>query len=135
MLPAAIEELLRTLTPVPFGGRFATTDFAVNGKDVKEGDMIAVLWAAANVDPETFPDPLTVDFNRPANRHVAFAAGFHRCLGSHLARMELRAALGAWHERVPEYAIAPGKEPVFNNDGVRIVNPLPLVITPARPGA
>ena len=135
MLPAAIEELLRTLTPVPFGGRFATTDFAVNGKDVKEGDMIAVLWAAANVDPETFPDPLKVDFTRPANRHVAFAAGFHRCLGSHLARMELRAALGAWHERVPEYAIAPGKEPVFNNDGVRIVNPLPLVITPARRSA
>jgi len=132
LLPAAIEELLRTLTPVPFGGRFATADFEVNGKDVKEGDMIAVLWAAANVDPETFPDPLTVDFARPANRHVAFAAGFHRCLGSHLARMELRAALGAWHERVPEYAIAPGKEPVFNNDGVRIVNPLPLVIHPAR---
>ena len=132
LLPAAIEELLRTLTPVPFGGRFATADFTVNGKDVKEGDMIAVLWAAANVDPDTFPDPLKVDFNRPANRHVAFAAGFHRCLGSHLARMELRAALGAWHERVPDYAIAPGKEPVFNNDGVRIVNPLPLVITPAR---
>ena len=55
LLPAAIEELLRTLTPVPFGGRFATADFAVNGKDVKEGDMIAVLWAAANVDPDTFP--------------------------------------------------------------------------------
>lgn len=132
LLPAAIEELLRTLTPVPFGGRFAAADFEVNGKDVKEGDMIAVMWAAANVDPDTFPDPLKVDFHRPANRHVAFAAGFHRCLGSHLARMELRVALGAWHERVPEYAIAPGKEPVFNNDGVRIVNPLPLVITPAR---
>ena len=132
LLPAAIEELLRTLTPVPLGGRFATGNFEVNGNDVKEGDMIAVLWAAANVDPDTFPDPLKVDFHRPANRHVAFAAGFHRCLGSHLARMELRAALGAWHERVPEYAIAPGKEPVFNNDGVRIVNPLPLVITPHK---
>jgi cytochrome P450 len=132
LLPAAIEELLRTLTPVPFGGRFAAADFAVNGKDVKQGDMIAVLWGAANVDPEIFPDPLTVDFRRPVNRHVAFAAGFHRCLGSHLARMELRVALGAWHERVPDYEIAPGKEPVINNDGVRIVNPLPLVITPAR---
>jgi cytochrome P450 len=132
LLPSAIEELLRTLTPVPFGARFATADFEVNGKEVKEGEMVAVLWGAANYDPDIFPDPLKVDFERPVNRHVAFAAGFHRCLGSHLARMELRAALAAWHERVPEYAIAPGKEPVFTNDGVRIVNPLPLVITPAR---
>ena len=132
LLPSAIEELLRTLTPVPFGARFATSDFEVNGKEVKAGEMVAVLWGAANYDPDIFPDPLKVDFERPVNRHVAFAAGFHRCLGSHLARMELRAALAAWHERVPEYAIAPGKEPVFTNDGVRIVNPLPLVITPTR---
>ncbi len=132
LLPSAIEELLRTLTPVPFGARFATADFEVNGKEVKQGEMVAVLWGAANYDPDIFPEPLKVDFERPVNRHVAFAAGFHRCLGSHLARMELRAALAAWHERVPEYAIAPGKEPVFTNDGVRIVNPLPLVITPAR---
>jgi cytochrome P450 len=132
LLPAAIEELLRTETPVPFGARFAAADFEVNGKQVNEGEMVAVLWAAANVDPDAFPDPLTVDFERPANRHIAFAAGFHRCLGSHLARMELRAALGAWHRRVPEYSIAPGKEAVYNNDGVRIVDPLPLAITPAR---
>ena len=132
LLPSAIEELLRMQTPVPFGGRFATADFDVNGKPVKDGDMLAVLWAAANVDPDTFPDPLKVDFRRQGNRHVAFAAGFHRCLGSHLARMELRTALGVWHRRVPEYSIAPGKEPVWNNDGVRIVDPLPLAITPAR---
>ena len=111
LLPAAIEELLRTLTPVPFGGRFATADFDVNGKGVKEGDMLAVLWAAANVDPDTFPDPLKVDFHRPANRHVAFAAGFHRCLGSHLARMELRTALGVWHQRVPDTRSRPGSSP------------------------
>ena len=132
LLPAAIEELLRTETPVPMGGRFASADFEVNGKQVKAGDMVAVFWAAANVDPDAFDDPMTVDFERPGNRHITFAAGFHRCLGSHLARMELRAALATWHRRVPEYSIAPGKEPIYNHDGVRIVDPLPLVITPAR---
>jgi cytochrome P450 len=131
LLAAAIEELLRTETPVPMGGRFATEDFEVDGKHVKAGDMVAVFWAAANVDPDVFDDPLRVDFARPSNRHITFAAGFHRCLGSHLARMELRAALATWHRRVPEYSIAPGKEPVYNNDGVRIVDPLPLAITPA----
>ena len=132
LLPAAIEELLRTEVPVPMGGRFASADFEVNGKQVKAGDMVAVFWAAANVDPDAFDDPMTVDFHRPANRHITFAAGFHRCLGSHLARMELRATLATWHRRVPEYSIAPGKQPVYNHDGVRIVDPLPLVITPAR---
>ncbi|HEY7105628.1 MAG TPA: cytochrome P450 [Acidimicrobiia bacterium] len=131
LLPTAIEEMLRTETPVPMGGRFATQDFEVDGKQVKAGDMVAVFWAAANVDPDVFEDPLRVDFERPSNRHITFAAGFHRCLGSHLARMELRAALATWHRRVPEYSIPPGKEPVYNNDGVRIVDPLPLLITPA----
>lgn len=94
--------------------------------------MLMVVWAAANVDPEKFPDPLQVDLDRPGNRHLAFASGFHRCLGSHLARMELRAALATWHERVPEYSIAPGKQPAWNNGGVRIVDPLPLRVHPAR---
>ena len=56
----------------------------------------------------------------------------NRCLGSHVARMELRAALGTWHERVPDYSIAPGQEPVYSHDGVRMVDPLPLVIRPRR---
>jgi len=132
LLPAAVEELLRTEVPVPMGARFATADFELHGRQVKQGDMLAVFWAAANVDADAFPEPLAVEFDRPANRHITFAAGFHRCLGSHLARMELRAALGTWHERVPDYSIAPGQEPVYNHDGVRMVDPLPLVIRPRR---
>jgi cytochrome P450 len=126
-LPTAIEELMRYESPVPFGGRFAIADLEVNGKQEKAGDFVAVLWAAANVDAEGFDDPLNVDLERASNRHVAFAAGFHRCLGSHLARLELRVALEQLHRRIPDYSIAEGHEPGYTGIGVRTVSPLPIV--------
>ena len=82
--------------------------------------------AAANVDPEAFPDALTIDLDRKPNLHVAYGSGFHRCLGSQLARMELRAALEQFHRRIPDYRIEEGHALAF--DGiVRTVNALPLV--------
>ncbi len=60
-----------------------------------------------NVDGQEFEDPFTVDFGRTANRHIAFGGGNHRCLGSHLARWELRIALREWHRRLPEYSLKP----------------------------
>ena len=69
-----------------------------------------MCWAAANLDPAGFDDPLTVDFDRAAKRHIAFASGFHRCLGSHLARMELTVILGALHERIPDYTLDPAHD-------------------------
>jgi len=88
-----------------------------------------VVWAAANLDDESFDDPLAVDFERAANRHIAFASGFHRCLGSHLARLELRVALTALHERLPDYAPDPALAAGYNNVAIRNVDPLPLVFT------
>jgi cytochrome P450 len=67
-----------------------------------------------------------VDFERESNRHLAFGAGAHRCLGSHLARMELRVALEEWHRRIPEYAIQAGEVPRYS-PGIREVQYLPLV--------
>jgi cytochrome P450 len=110
ILPAAIEELMRFETPVVAGGRYATADFVIAGEKVKAGDELTVCWAAANLDPAGFDDPLTVDFDRAAKRHIAFASGFHRCLGSHLARMEMHVALEVWHQRIPDYEIAPGSD-------------------------
>ena len=130
LLPAAIEELMRIQTPVVAGGRFATADFEIGGEQVHAGDQLRVLWAAANLDDESFDDPLAVDFDRAANRHIAFASGFHRCLGSHLARLELRVALTALHERIPDYALDPELAPGYNNVAIRTVDPLPLVFTP-----
>jgi cytochrome P450 len=73
-----------------------------------------------------------VDFDRDGNRHIAFASGIHRCLGSHLARMELRVAVEEFHRRVGDYQIAPGECPVYNHAGVRAATRLPLVFSPQR---
>jgi cytochrome P450 len=132
LLPGAIEEMMRVQTPVVAGSRHATAPFELGGVEVEAGDELRVVWAAANMDPDVFRDPATVDFGRPDNRHIAFASGFHRCLGSHLARMEIRVALGELHRRIPDYRLDPDRAPGYlNNAAVRCVSPLPLVFTPS----
>ena len=70
------------------------------------GDGATLLLGAANVDAAEFDDPDDVRLDRGANRHLAFGGGPHRCLGSHLARMELRVAMEEFHKRIPEYELA-----------------------------
>jgi cytochrome P450 len=131
LLPQAIEELLRYESPVPAIARFAVSDFELGGEQIRAGDSLNLLLCVANLDPATVPEPLTVDFNRGARSHIDFGIGVHRCLGSHLARMELRVALEALHERVSDYAVDAERQPVYHNDGgVRTVEPLHLVFTP-----
>lgn len=127
MWPDAIEELMRWETPVPGGTRTPTEEMRIGGETVPAGTHVSVLWAAANLDPEKFNDPLTVDLTRRPNAHYSFAAGFHRCLGSHLARMELRAALDQFHKRIPEYRIPDGIELTYEALPVRLARPLPLM--------
>jgi hypothetical protein len=110
MWPDAIEELMRWETPVPVATRTPTMDTQFGDTVVEAGTHVTVLWAAANLDPEKFTDPMTVNLTRRPNPHYSFASGFHRCLGSHLARMELRSALDQFHKRIPEYVITPGGE-------------------------
>src|SRR5690606_6879910 len=110
IIPAAVEELLRWETPVPQVPRMATKDTEVSGCPVKAGSFVSVMIGAANVDPEEFPDGQVVRFDRDVNRHLAFGGGVHRCLGSHLARRELRVALEQWHRRIPDYELKPGIE-------------------------
>jgi cytochrome P450 len=107
----AVEELMRFESPVTDGGRIAMKDLVLpSGEQIAGGTHMGISWSAANLDPDYFPEPLTVDFARKPNPHIAFASGFHRCLGSHLARMELRVALEAFHRRIPDYRIKPGVE-------------------------
>jgi cytochrome P450 len=109
--PAAIEELLRFESPVTDGGRIALADLELpSGEHIAAGSRMGISWHSANLDSEFFADPLTVDFGRTPNPHIAFASGFHRCLGSHLARMEMHVALEVWHQRIPDYEIAPGSD-------------------------
>jgi cytochrome P450 len=126
MWPDAIEELMRWETPVPGGTRTPTEKMQIGDETVPAGTHVSVLWAAANLDPQKFTDPLTVDLTRRPNAHYSFAAGFHRCLGSHLARMELRAALDQFHKRIPEYRLPDGIELTYEAIPVRLARPLPL---------
>lgn len=126
LIPAAIEELLRWETPVMGVPRIVKQNVTIGGVELQEGSMVTLMVGAANVDDAEFGDGCKVDFDRPVNRHIAFGAGAHRCLGSHLARMELRVALEEWHRRIPDYAIKPGESP-FYTPGIREVRYLPLV--------
>jgi cytochrome P450 len=126
LLPQAVEELMRFESPVPLGHRWVTEDIEVGGRRFPAGAQVEVLWAAANVDPAAFEDPLTVDFGRRGNAHVGFAAGPHRCLGSNLARLELRLAIEGFHRRIPDYVITPGDQVIYTNYGVRAAIHLPI---------
>ena len=132
LLPQAIEELLRYESPVPAIARFAVADFEIGGEQIRAGDSLNLLLCVANLDPAAVPEPLTVDFDRGTRSHIDFGIGVHRCLGSHLARMELRVALEALHARIPDYTIDSKLPPVYHNDGgVRTVEPLHLVFSAA----
>jgi cytochrome P450 len=127
MWPDVVEELMRFESPVTDGGRIAMKDMVLpSGEKIPAGTRMHISWSAANLDPDYFPDPLTVDFSRRPNPHIAFASGFHRCLGSHLARMELRVALEAFHRRIPNYEIKAGVELEYSGNP-RTPLDLPLV--------
>ncbi|MBV8951362.1 MAG: cytochrome P450 [Actinobacteria bacterium] len=128
-IPNAVEELLRWESPVPSGvPRVATRDTELpGGHTVKAGTAVMVMYGAANVDPAESPDSFDVRFDRAVNRHIAFGGGVHRCLGSHLARRELRVTLREWHRRIPDYWIMPGHETLEYPPGLRHVKDLTLV--------
>lgn len=110
-LVLAVEELLRafpTITPV----RRATRDVEVHGVLIKQGDLVACPSMTANRDPDEFSNPEQIDLAREDNRHVAFAYGPHRCLGSHLARREVVIGLEEWLSRIPNFRIKEGTAPI-----------------------
>ncbi len=126
VIPKAVEEMLRWETPVAGTARLATADSVVSGCPVPAGNVVFVSIGAANVDPAEFADSMTVRFDREVNRHLAFGGGVHRCLGSHLARRELRIVLREWHRRIPDYELKPGLELEYP-PGLRMVQNLELV--------
>lgn len=130
LIPGAVEELLRWETPVTSLFRVATTDTEIAGCPVSAGTVVTVNLGSANVDPHEFPDAFEVRFDREPNRHLAFGGGVHRCLGSHLARRELRITLREWHRRIPRYGLKPGIELRYP-PGLRSVENLELVWPPA----
>jgi cytochrome P450 len=130
LIPVAVEELLRAFSVVN-PARTAARDLEFADVCVKEGDRVLLATVLANRDPAEFDDPTDVRFDRPVNRHLAFGAGPHRCLGSHLARCELKVALEEFHRRIPDYRIADGAVIRAHGGGAMGVDHLPLTWEPA----
>lgn len=111
LIPAATEELLRLDPPAPFLPRVTTEETTLGGASFPEGTRVTGYLATANRDENLFTDPYGIDFHRPENRHLTFGLGVHRCLGSHLARLEMHLVYEEWHKRIPDYHITPGTTP------------------------
>jgi cytochrome P450 len=124
IIPSAVEEFLRAY-PIVSMARKLTRDIDFHGCPMKKDDMVLLAIQAATRDPEVFSDPKEVRLDRSPNRHIAFGASEHRCLGSHLARAELQIALEEWHRQIPEYRIPEGAE-VLAHGGQVSLNSLPL---------
>ena len=126
VIPHAVEEMLRWETPVQGVVRVATQDTEIAGCPVPQGRIVSVMLGSANTAERAWVDVDSVDFDRDENRHIAFGGGAHRCLGSHLARMELRVALEEWHRAIPDYRIKDGIVLRYSQ-GLRAVDNLELV--------
>ncbi len=103
--PAAVEEMLRWVTPIKNMVRTATTDVELAGQQVHEGDELMLLYPSANRDEDVFDDPFRFDSARSPNEHVAFGFGTHFCLGASLARLEISVMLDEVFARMPQLAL------------------------------
>lgn len=131
VVASAVDELLRAHSFVNTA-RTVVRDVEFAGVAMRAGDRVLLPTCAAGRDPRAFPDPLTVDFDRKPNQHLAFAYGPHRCVGAHLARLELRVTLEEWHRRIPDYAVADDAAVTAHCGGVAGLETLPLVWAPAH---
>jgi hypothetical protein len=127
LMPSAVEELLRAYAPVTMA-RLVARDFELRGCPMKEGDWLLLPFPSANRDPEMFPDADAVILDRAENRHAAFGLGIHRCIGSNLARMELRVALEEWLARYPAFELVDPALVTWSAGQVRGPRALPVRI-------
>jgi len=125
LLPVAIEEFLRAYAPVTMA-RLVKEDMDYEGCPMKQDDWILLSFPAANRDPEFFENPDEVIIDRAVNRHAAFGLGIHRCLGSNLARMEIRVALEEWLKRFHSFSLADPDAVTWSQGQVRGPRDLPI---------
>lgn len=124
LIASFVEESLRYYTIVE-PGRKVSRDVEFAGCPMKQGDMVLLDLGSACRDPRVFPEADTFLIDRPNNKHVAFAPGPHRCLGSHLARQELRLAVEEWHKVIPNYELC-NTEPLTEHGGQRGLDAIPI---------
>jgi cytochrome P450 len=125
LVPSAVEELLRAHAIVN-PGRIVTRDVEFAGVQMRAGDRVLLATSLATRDPAEFERPDEVLLDRDAGRHLAFGGGPHRCLGSHLARLEIRIAIEELHARIPSYTIPVGERIAVHGGGVLGIDRLPI---------
>jgi len=118
LIDSAVEEMLRMYSPVNMG-REVLEDIDIAGCPMKSGDKVIMAFPAGNRDPAQFENPDEFIIDREQNRHFAFGSGIHRCLGSNLARMEVKVAIQEWMARIPEFEIIDPKKVTWTGGQVR----------------
>jgi len=128
MIPTAVEELLRFVSPVLWASRLPAEDFELDGHLLRKGSRLQLGIGAANHDPAEFPNPAQLDFTRPKVNSLAFGYGPHFCLGAALARMETQVALSSLLDRVPKVQLGTRNfeyQPLYF---LRALKSLPIVV-------
>jgi len=106
LLPDAVEEILRWVSPIIHFTRTATEDCRIRGIGIAAGEQVALFWASANRDERVFPEPFAFRIDRRPNPHLAFGAGEHFCMGAHVARLELEIVLRHLLPRLEAFELA-----------------------------
>ncbi|MXO96790.1 cytochrome P450 [Erythrobacter aquimaris] len=130
LLPGIVEEAIRWTSPVQHFMRTAAEDTELGGQHIAKGDWLMINYVAANHDPAQFENPRKFDASRSPNRHLAFGAGAHQCLGLHLARLEMRILFETLLDRIASVELA-GEPKRAKSTFVGGLKTLPLRITPA----
>jgi cholest-4-en-3-one 26-monooxygenase len=134
LVPTAVEEMLRWVTPFQNMVRTATRDVELAGSRIRRGDELLLLYPSANRDPDAFDDPDTFDVTRSPNPHLAFGFGAHFCLGNQLARLELRVMFERLLARLPDLALdGDGPFPRRQANFITGIESMPVTFTPTRP--
>lgn len=127
LVPSAVEEMLRYDSPVQLTTRLAKVDLEVHGTKIRQGEWVYLVLGAANRDPAQFPEPDRFDVSRADNKHLAFGAGPHFCLGAPLARLEAQVTLRTLRRRYPGLRLGTEKPEYRNNFNLRGLKALPVV--------
>jgi cytochrome P450 len=122
----AVDEFLRYSSPVPAAGRTLTADTEVGGCPMRKGERVTLNWTGANHDPEVYPNPDVLDLERNASQHVAFGVGHHKCLGMHLAKLELRLTIEEL-SKLSVFELVPGTKITYQTGPARGVVSLPIL--------
>jgi len=131
LIPSAVEEMLRWVSPVMNFRRTATRDAEIRGQKIANGQKVVMYYPSANRDEEIFRDPFTFDVARHPNEHLAFGIGQHFCLGAKLARLEIRIMFEELLRRLPDIELA-GPVRRLRSNFINGIKEMPIRFTPER---